>query len=68
MTAIRSNALSRGVFGGSKPWLAVAGVVYGSKALRRALGRQTGVIWSGRVEEGESILVTYRPGGRRARR
>ena len=68
MTTIRSNALSRGVFGGSKPWLAVAGVVWGSKALRRALGRQTGVIWSGRIEEGESVLVTYRPGRSRGRR
>lgn len=65
MTYIRSNALSRGVFGGSKPWLAVAGVVWGSKALRKALVRQTGVIWSGRIEEGEQVLVTYRPARRR---
>ena len=57
---LRTNALSRGVFGGSKPWLAVAGVIYGGKAVRKALGRQTGVIWSGRLREGETVMADIR--------
>lgn len=60
MRMLRTNALSRGVFGGSKPWLAVAGVIYGGKALRKAFGRQTGVIWSGRLREGETVMVRVR--------
>lgn len=65
---LRSNALSRGVFGGSKPWLAVAGVIYGGKAVRKTLGRQTGVIWSGRLVEGETVTVNIRTPRKKAGR
>jgi hypothetical protein len=68
---IRINALRRGVFGGSKPWLAV--FVLG------IIGRQVGkvtkrgempIVLSERLKPGEGLVITHlapprRRGGRR---
>jgi hypothetical protein len=65
---LRLNAIRRGLFGGSKPWLAV--LVLG------LLGRQVGkvtkrgempVVLSERLEQGEALLITHLAPERRGR-
>ena len=65
LAGIRRASLMRGVLGGDKRWVVVAAGVWGLHGLAKATARQTGVVWSGPVAEGEQLLVTYHPPKRR---
>jgi hypothetical protein len=66
---IRMNALRRGVFGGSKPWL----VIFALSMLRRQMGKVTKrgempLVLSERLKPGESMVITHLVPKRRGRR
>lgn len=66
---IRMNALRRGVFGGSKPWL----VIFVLSMLRRQMGKVTKrgempLVLSERLKPGESMVITHLVPKRRGRR
>jgi len=66
---IRVNALRRGLFGGSRPWLAV--FVLG--LLRRQMGKVTKrgempLVLSEPLEPGEALLISHLAPKRRGRR
>jgi hypothetical protein len=66
---IRVNALRRGVFGGSKPWL----VIFVLGMLRRQMGKVTKrgempLVLSEALKPGQALLITHIAPKRRGRR
>lgn len=71
LARLRSLGLQRGVLGGSRPWLVVAGLTWGLRALQWAWRTDEVVLYEGVVEPGERLeIAAERPsrGGRHARR
>ncbi len=65
----RRNAITRGVFGGSRGWLAVGGVFWLGRAARRTLGRTEEVAAVEKLAPGQAVtIVALRPESRRRRR
>lgn len=62
---LRRASFDRGLLGGSRPWVVVGAVLWAARALRIATRRQRGVVWSGALADGETLVVRARPGGRR---
>lgn len=66
---LRRNALYRGLLGGSRAWLAVGGVIWGRRALKRALGKQEQVLTVEKLLPGQAIRIdAIKPDTRRQRR
>lgn len=70
--ALRRRSLSRGILGGSRVWTAVAVVVWGSRFLRRVLGRQEIVVARESLKPGQTMTIRAlapapRPSGRSRR-
>lgn len=61
ITGLRSLAVRRGVFGGSRPWMIVAVVLWGFKMLRKASTRRPEVLSVERLNPGETLQVTALP-------
>ncbi|MBI5090080.1 MAG: hypothetical protein HZB15_14790 [Actinobacteria bacterium] len=66
---LRRNALYRGLLGGSRGWLAVGAVMFGTRLLRRVAGKQEEVLTVEKPHPGEAIRIdAIPPGTRRQRR
>lgn len=61
---LRSMALRRGVVGGNRGWMILAGVLWGARLLRRASSRRPEVIALERLQPGQSVQITALPGRR----
>lgn len=66
---LRRNALYRGVFGGSRGWLAVGAVIWGRGLVKRALGKQEEVLAVEKLKAGQGIRIdAIKPDTRHQRR
>ncbi len=66
---LRRSALYKGVFGGSRGWLAVGAVLWGRGALKRFFGRREEVVAVEKMKHGQLMqLDVMRPPTRRERR
>jgi hypothetical protein len=53
------RGLSRGVLGGSRPWLVIGGIALGWQVLRRIAGRESIVVYSEKLEPEESLVIAH---------
>lgn len=58
ISGLRSLALRRGLLGGSRPWMIVAGVLWGLRLLRRASGRRPELLAVERLKPGQTLQIT----------
>lgn len=66
---LRRNALYKGVFGGSRGWMAIGAALWGPRLLKRALGRREEVLATERLRPGEFVRIeALRPPTRRERK
>lgn len=59
--ALRRNALYKGLFGGSRGWLAVGAVVWGPRLMKRLLGRNEKVVATEVLKPGQSLYLQTIP-------
>ena len=59
--ALRRNALYKGLFGGSRGWLAVGAVVWGPRLMKRLLGRNEKVVATEVLKPGQSLYLETIP-------
>jgi hypothetical protein len=64
----RRLAFSRGVIGGRRGWLAVGGVLWGSRLLRRMLGRNQRVVATDLLRPGQRMTIEALPAPSRSER
>ncbi len=57
----RRNAVYKGVLGGDRRWLALGGVVWGARLLKKAAGRTEEVVALEKLEPGQAVLLTTIP-------
>lgn len=66
---MRRNALYKGVFGGSRLWMAVGAVLWGRGAMKRVFGKQVEVVSVEKLKRGQAVHIdTFKPPTRRQRR
>ena len=66
---LRHNALYKGVFGGSRGWMAVGAMLWGPRLAKRVLGKSEQIIATERLLPGQSIQIeAIRPLTRRQRK
>jgi hypothetical protein len=66
---LRRNALYRGLLGGSRGWLAVGALIWGRRALQKAMGKEEQVLTIEKLEPGQGLRIdTIPPDTRRHRR
>ena len=66
---LRRSALYKGVFGGSRGWLAVGAVLWGPRLLKRLMGKNEEVIATEKLVAGQFVrLEAIRPPTRRERK
>ena len=69
IVGLRSIAVRRGLLGGSRAWMIVAGVLWGARLLRRASSRRPEVVSIERLKPGQAVQVTaLESSGRRGSR
>ena len=57
VAALRRNALYKGLFGGSRGWMAVGALVWGPRLMKKALGRTEQVVLTERLEPGQALRI-----------
>ncbi|MEK7422870.1 MAG: hypothetical protein AAB131_03415 [Actinomycetota bacterium] len=63
---LRRNALYKGLFGGSRGWLAVGAVIWGRKFVKRTFGRNEEIIATEKLTKGQFLRIdAIRPPSRR---
>ena len=63
---LRRNALYKGLFGGSRGWLAVGTVIWGRKFVKRTFGRNEEIIATEKLTKGQFLRIdAIRPPSRR---
>lgn len=65
---LRYNAIRRGVFGGSRPWTAVAVVMYSASLISRVVRRQPEVVSIEKLRPGQFVRVEALTGLSKAER
>ncbi len=65
---LRRNGLYKGVFGGSKGWLAVFAVMWGSKKVKTTFGRSEQIAASEVLKPGEFVTIRAIPAPKRRER
>jgi hypothetical protein len=65
---LRRNAVSKGLFGGSRGWLAVGAVVWGPRLMKRAFGRTEKVVATEVLKPGQALYLEAIPQETRAQR
>jgi hypothetical protein len=58
LAALRRNAITKGVLGGQRGWMAVGAVVWGLRLLRKLLGRTEEVVATEKLEPGQVLCLT----------
>jgi hypothetical protein len=66
--ALRRNALYKGLFGGSRGWLAVGVVVWAPRLMKRVLGRNEKVVATEVLKPGQALYLQTIPQETRAQR
>jgi hypothetical protein len=56
--ALRRNALTKGLLGGSRGWMAVGAAVYGPRLLKKALGRTEVLVAKEVLKPGQAVCIT----------
>ena len=63
---LRRNALYKGLFGGSRGWLAVGAVLWGRGFAKRAFGRREEILATEKLKRGQFVRIdAVRPATRR---
>jgi hypothetical protein len=65
---LRRGALYKGVFGGSRGWLAVGAVVWGPRLVRKAMGRNEEVVTTEVLRPGDVVCLRTIPQDTREQR
>jgi hypothetical protein len=66
---LRRNALHKGLFGGSRGWLAVGAALWAPRVVKRVLGRNEEVVTIEKLKPGQFVRVdAVRPPTRRERK
>jgi hypothetical protein len=66
---LRQRSIQRGLFGGSRGWMAIGVLVWGPRLLKRLMGRNEELVASERLRPGESLqLVAVKTPTRRERK
>ena len=66
---LRRSALAKGVFGGSRGWLAVGALLWGPRLLKRLIGKHEETIATEKLVAGQFISIeAIRPLTRRQRK
>jgi hypothetical protein len=60
-TVLRSNALYKGLLGGSRGWLAVGAVVWTPRLMKRLLGRTEKVVATEVLKPGQALYLRTIP-------
>lgn len=69
LAALRRNALYKGVFGGSRGWMAVGALVWAPRLIKRVLGRTEKVVATEVLRPGQTLcLQAIAPPTRQERR
>jgi hypothetical protein len=53
------QGVSKGLMGGSRPWLVVGGVALGWQLLRRIAGGESVVVYSEKLEPGDTLVIAH---------
>lgn len=56
---LRRTAVTRGVLGGNRFWLVLAIVIYGRRIIRKLAGDGPELVFSERLEPGQSLLISH---------
>ncbi len=64
----RSIGLQRGIVGGSRPWMLVAAVLWGAKAVQWAMRRDERVVFRTVLEPGETLEIVHSADGAASRK
>lgn len=66
---MRRYGVTRGFFGGSRPWMVVGGVAYALKAVKWARKRDVEVVFSEELRPGDRLVIApIAPPAKRRRR
>jgi hypothetical protein len=66
---LRRKAVTKGLFGGNRGWMAVGAALWGPRLMRKLFGRNEEIIATERLVAGEAIrLEALRPPTRKQRR
>ncbi len=55
--ALYRQAQLRGLFGGSRPWRLLWGVLFGARLLKRATGNTPEVVFREKLRPGEALVI-----------
>ena len=61
LSDIRRQALTKGLFGGSRPWLLLGIAAWTFRGLQWALRPEPKVVYRSKLEVGETIVLTNEP-------
>jgi hypothetical protein len=61
LSDLRRRALTKGVFGGSRPWLLLGIAAWTLRGLQWALRPSPTTVYRGKLEVGETIVITHDP-------
>ena len=65
---LRRNAISRGLLGRSRGWMAVGAFIFGRELLKRTLGKRPELLTTEKLRSGQSLRIdTFTPNTRRSR-
>ena len=53
------NGLTKGLLGGSRPWLVVGGIALGWRVLRKIAGSDPIVVYSEQLQPGETFVIAH---------
>ena len=61
LTGLRRNALTKGLFGGSRPWLILGIAAWTVRGLQWALRPEPKVVYRSRIDVGETVVLRNEP-------
>ena len=68
VAALRRNALTKGLLGGRRGWLAIGAVVWAPRVLKKALGRDQQTVATEVLKPGQAVCIEAIPQLTRAQR
>ncbi len=61
LSDLRRNALTKGLFGGSRPWLILGIAAWTVRGLQWALRPEPKVVYRSRIDVGETVVLRNEP-------
>jgi hypothetical protein len=68
MSALRSNALYKGVLGGSRGWMAIGALVWAPRLVKKVLGRTQQIVATEVLKPGQVLCLEAIPPPTRSER